>query len=398
MRVGYSYWGFLGDVKLDKDGNKLSTPDGNAFYSWSIIKGLLDRNIDVYQLMPDRDKPAYEHIGLENMFSKFCKADRITAYANMNKTLYDGFDFKTCTRQDLMQLWYDKGIDKLDVILHEWRMLIPGRNDQDSRLSNEQWQPDYFIQDCLIEFCIRNNISLIIFDLDYKITEEQFKTLFNQSPLIHLFELGNKWNNYSNCHHVEIPFDFEELKNGWKSLRESAFQTDLIYIGNRYERDDYIDKYVPSGLVTSFYGNWLQPGYDDCKDRWPHIHFGHRVQASEIGSLYDTSVCTILLAKDEYYKYGFMTARVLEALYYGCMPLFPIDYGEDVIERYAGNRKKFLTVRDSNDVEQMVRFFAKNNSIRNDTIKYLRNRLGFMDKQYIVNDITNIGRGHLYEV
>ena len=32
MRIGYSYWGFLGDRKYDDNGNLLSTPDGNAFY------------------------------------------------------------------------------------------------------------------------------------------------------------------------------------------------------------------------------------------------------------------------------------------------------------------------------------------------------------------------------
>ena len=40
MRIGYSYWGFLGDRKYDDNGKILSTPDGNAFYSWSIINKL----------------------------------------------------------------------------------------------------------------------------------------------------------------------------------------------------------------------------------------------------------------------------------------------------------------------------------------------------------------------
>ena len=63
--VGYSYWGFLGDVKMDSKGNLLSTPDGNAFYSWSIIDELATRGNSVFQLMPDRDKYAAEILGPE---------------------------------------------------------------------------------------------------------------------------------------------------------------------------------------------------------------------------------------------------------------------------------------------------------------------------------------------
>ena len=43
MNVGYSYWGFLGDKKLDEKFNEVSTPDGNAFYSWSIIREIQKR-------------------------------------------------------------------------------------------------------------------------------------------------------------------------------------------------------------------------------------------------------------------------------------------------------------------------------------------------------------------
>ena len=55
-KCGYSYWGFLGDTKMDKDGNLLSTPDGNAFYSWSIIRQLQKDGYVVVQVMPDRDR------------------------------------------------------------------------------------------------------------------------------------------------------------------------------------------------------------------------------------------------------------------------------------------------------------------------------------------------------
>ena len=392
MNVGYSYWGFLGDVKLDTNGDMLSTPDGNAFYSWCIIRGLQERGAAVYQMMPDRDRPAYKKYGIQNMFSRFCQLDRITAYTGMIKTLYENVDdWSIISGNDLKQIWLDNGLNELDVVLHEWRMLIPGRNDG----RGKEFQPDYYIQEALIEFCIEHKISLIIFDLDYKITKEEYIGLFNRFPLVHLFELGHKWDGMPNCQHVEIPFKIEEVRKGIKPLREMVFKTDLVYIGNRYERDEYIDKYIPEDVVTTFYGNWLQSGYNDCVERWQHIHFGHRAQTSEIPTLYDTSVCTILLAKDEYYKYGFMTARILETLYYGCIPLFPIEYGVDIIKRYAGDKADILTVQNKEDVSKAVKCFVNDVSLRNETIQYLRGRLGFMDIQYFVNEVFNIGRGYL---
>ena len=45
MKIGYSYWGYLGDTKYDKNGKMASTPDGNAIYSWSIIYQLMKKDI-----------------------------------------------------------------------------------------------------------------------------------------------------------------------------------------------------------------------------------------------------------------------------------------------------------------------------------------------------------------
>jgi glucosamine 6-phosphate synthetase-like amidotransferase/phosphosugar isomerase protein len=44
--VGYFYWGFLGDKKFNIKLKEVSTPDGNAFYSWSILKDLLDKTLN----------------------------------------------------------------------------------------------------------------------------------------------------------------------------------------------------------------------------------------------------------------------------------------------------------------------------------------------------------------
>ena len=78
-KVGYSFWGFLADIKMDKDLRILSTPDGNAFYSWSIIKELQSREYTVINVMPDRDYPAVDNF-TNFAFSSFAMEDRYNAY------------------------------------------------------------------------------------------------------------------------------------------------------------------------------------------------------------------------------------------------------------------------------------------------------------------------------
>ena len=99
MIVGYSYWGYLGDTKYDVNGNVASTPDGNAFYSWSIIKELQDKECDVIQVMPDRDEPAYNKLG-KDLFKSFCQDERNSAYTNMKKDMYNAehYSWPTITR------------------------------------------------------------------------------------------------------------------------------------------------------------------------------------------------------------------------------------------------------------------------------------------------------------
>ena len=54
MRIGYSYWGFLGDHKVF-GGREVSTPDGNSTYSWSIVHEALEHGHEVWMMQQDRD-------------------------------------------------------------------------------------------------------------------------------------------------------------------------------------------------------------------------------------------------------------------------------------------------------------------------------------------------------
>lgn len=393
MRIGYSYWGFLGDRKYDDSGRLLSTPDGNAFYSWSIINKFIEDGHKVMGIMPDRDVPGFTFEGT-HLFSSWCKSSRSNAYLNMGDIEYDDlFDIDNrggLTNEAIMSLWDMYSINEYDAIIHEWRMPIPGRNTKDD-IYSENWQPDLFIQDALIRYCVKNNIKLIIFDLDYKIPKDLVEYFVYETKNIYIFELGNKWKEIAyetngRCRRVFIPFDFRFM-NLFKPKK--TFTDDIIYIGNRYERDWCIDKYLKNVPGVKVFGNWLE-GNRHSEKEWPTINFGRRLQTSDMHEAYSNSATTILLAKKEYCENGFMTARILEAIFYGCVPLFIEEYGEDVIDMYTGCFADELTVRSSDDVIKKSKRFKEDVNYRNQIIDYLRTYLSFMDVRSFVRNVYNV--------
>ena len=393
MRIGYSYWGFLGDRTYDDDGKILSTPDGNAFYSWSIINKLQSDGHTVFGIMPDRDEPGFRIEGI-NLFSSWCKNSRANAYLSLRSVEYlDFFSYdnrRYMTRKKLMDIWDSYDIKSFDAIIHEWRMPIIGRNtavDKDS----ENWQPDLFIQDVLAEYCFKNNIKLIIFDLDYKIPKDVVEDFVRVTKNMYIFELGNKWSSLAyetngRCRKVYIPFDFRFM-NLFKP--KTTFTDDIIYIGNRYERDWCINKYLKNVPGVKVFGNWLE-GQRHSEKEWPTINFGKRLQTSDMHDAYSNSATTILLAKKEYCENGFMTARILEAIFYGCVPFFIEEYGEDVINLYAGCFADELTVRSSEDVIKKSKMFREDVRFRNRVISYLRTHLSFMDVSSFTRNVYNV--------
>lgn len=383
--VGYSFWGFLGDRKFDAKGNEISTPDGNAFYSWSIISELQKRGYKVLNVMPDRDGKGYDILGA-GLFSSWAKEARTNAYLWPIDCISIHSKPDEYSKEFLFKSWNMSRLYECDFVLHEWRMEIPGRNDLASK-GTDGWQPDLFIQDCLIEYCKMNGIRLIIFDLDYKLSEEQVEEM---KDFIRIIELGDKWSKskYANTSKkVYIPFDFSHI-NEFR-IRDNC-RGNLVYIGNRYERDWCIDKYIPENLYGCMvYGNWKE-GRRDSESRWPNISFGKRLQTSEMNHVYSDYIATILLAKEEYCKHHFMTARLIEAVFYGTVPLFIEEYGEETICEYAGMYANFLTVSDKEDVVDTIQVLSIDRNLRRKIIEYLRKHLRMMDCKFFVDDLTSL--------
>ncbi len=378
--IGYFYWGFLGDKKFNLKEEPVSTPDGNAFYSWSIISEIQKRGNHVH-ILYDRDGPGYDLLG-EDLFKSFAQYERLAAYTDCIAHNPDLNDNKVSYEE-----YYKKIFDffKFEYVIVEWRWDIPGRNDQKTKeLNPASYQPDREIMDLIIKMCNEREIPVVVFDLDYKLTPEDV----NKYNIKRVIELGRFWETQSKIESskVQIPFDFSCIDE--KPILYEGFNSDVIYIGNRYERDWAIDKYLPEGAVV--HGNWLEPGHGDPEHEWPHLKFRKRLSASEICDPYAHSVTTVLLAKKSYCENGFMTARIQEAVFYGTVPLFMEEYGEGTIAEYAGKYAKYLTVKNKDEVKAKAEELKKDVVLRANIIHYLRHHLRFMDSKFFIDDVEKL--------
>lgn len=391
-KVGYSYWGYLGDYKFDTYGNLASTPDGNAFYSTSIIGELLFKGFEVIQVMPDRDRHGYVKFG-DLLFNSWGHGMRSTAYDCMKKNPVkmrgSAFEHSLTKKfyEDIEAYWYRFGLDEANFILHEWRFPIAGRNTSEAFCSDYiDFQPDLRIQDMLIGFCAKNNVQLVIFDLDYKMTNDDYDSLKRMAVNFKIIELGHAYENgaIDNGYHVEIPFNWNVMMSEYNDST-SHKEYDIVYVGNQYERDESFKKYFDN-TRAAIYGKWFK----DFGDYKRCAFFG-RIHPAQIPAAYSKALATVLIAKPEYYDNSFMTARLLEAVFYGTVPFFAEEYGSDTIAKYAGDFASFLVVNDGDDLQRKVELLKKEDySLYKSMLSYLRDHLKFMSANNFANRLLEI--------
>lgn len=381
-KVGYSYWGFLGDYKFDEDKDLVSTPDGNAFYSSSIIHSLQQAGYEVIQVMPDRDMPGYDSMQ-DFLFSSWGTMMRSIAYRKMirnyvkkerDQSVSDYFD-------ELHKFWDDSGLRDAKFILHEYRFCIEGRNDPASFQCGEYgFQPDYVIQLALFNYCIKHGVFVYIFDLDYKLDEATLDKLKADGLKFKVVELGNKWAYRGDeALRVQIPFDWDVMLAEADIKSVFSKTKSICYVGNRYERDETVYKYLdPIGNVD-IYGKWLHGDVD-----FSGLVFHGRVHVPQMKEAYRTNMATLLMAKQEYYEHEFMTARILEAVFYGCIPFFAEEYGDDVINAYVGIFDSFLKVRSAKELMTKTRVLEKDREFASHVLCYLVSHLSFMSSDKFV--------------
>ncbi len=373
MRFGYAYWGFLGDVKVENR-EIVSTPDGNAAYSWSILWEAQRRGWDTWLLQKDRDAEAYADLG-GDLFASFAQSMRHQAYVNAGKAvLSDG-------RQSALD-----DIGDLDLVLVEWRWPIPGRNTEDDR-GSQTWQPDLARQCEILERLFERTTKVVLWDLDHKLTEaEEMRWMPDAIIETSASPREQVWRR----HRVDPPIVTSVL--GDLPTLAAKPGRKLVYVGSRYERDDVIDRWIePVSRVfpfeVEFYGNWTrEPNLTECRQRWPNVLYNDRVSMLDFRRVYGTAVACPLLAKRSYLETGFVTPRVWEALMFGTIPVGLADHlcVDDYVNHVA---------QDADDMAALVEFlsqqsWAERHRLRMENIE----KIGFMDVANFVDTLEKICR------
>lgn len=367
LRIGYSFWGFLGDNKIDFQGNELSTPDGNATYSWSIIWEAIRRGHTVFSMQDDRDRPAVLLYGACN-FSSFSQEKRLQSYNQMIKT-------------------YGVALPELDVLLVEWRFPIPGRNTPEDR-ANIGYQHDLERQTELLRFYRDQGTKIIVWDLDHKLTGQdevtwEFDAVFETSV--------RPRNLFQKRTRVEPPFVISDL------LQFATYDADaskkLVYVGSRYERDDIITEYVrpvsdrwPGHVV--FYGNWLKT-LDECRSLWPNVLYRDRITTKGFTSAYRDAVACPLLAKRSYLETVFVTPRVWESVLFGTIPIALL-VKEDKDQQMSMMEYVQLGACDAKELADIVYWLASSPRDRQFCREATAEKLDFMDARYFVDRIEDV--------
>lgn len=354
-RILYAFWGHLADRRV-KHGKRLSAPNGNAIYSWSIIREFQKRGYDVWRGMPDRDRE-YVHQRGKFAFASFSTQERWQAYTESKQVQFD-------------DQWHALEWPDVDLVFLEWRFPIPGRNigvDQ----HNPEYDPDLFIQEEILHHYRAKGTPIIAFDLDLQLTKE------DEEKVDWVFELGF---SRGPEHHLDPMFAYQEL---------GQFQTYLptptvAYIGNRYNRDQQFQKYLGAplhGVSIKAFGNWLEKDRDSA-ERWPHITFGTRVHPEDFHEIYMQAACVPLILMNEYNQYGWMTFRYIETLLFGSVPILPVEF--QARREYV---PETLRISSSEDVQRLALELSRSPKKRRGFRNKIMRMAEFTDTYYLYKQI-----------
>ena len=371
LRFGYSAWGFLGDHKVERD-KEVSTPDGNATYSWSILWEAQRRGWDTYWMQHDRDQEAWELFGKDD-FAAFSQEKRVKTYLEVEPA--GGM----CGDQ----------LPELDVLLVEWRWPIPGRNTAADRPSLD-FQPDLDRQTELLRRYKERGTTVILWDLDHKLDfrDESYwrpDAVFETSVIPRRYLLERT--------RVEPPFVTDDLLQfptvPCEPLRK------MSYVGSRYERDDVIAQYVKPvserfPFQVEFWGNWTrEPNLTECREMWPKIMYCPRITPRDFGHAYGTAACCPLLAKRSYMRSGFVTPRIWESLLFGTIPVGLSEH--EGISQYLSAD---LVAKDAAELGDIAeRLSAVEPWMRDKVRREVVEQLGFMDVRNFVDKIVGVVEG-----
>lgn len=295
MRIGYSFWGFLGDGTAD------SRDNGRAWRA-SFIDALQHAGHDVVLLQISQDA-----------------AETATRF----KYRY--------------RLGYPKGLDALIV---EWRS-------PDHRNTTPCDTPghtcDLHRQEELLDHYTRQGLPTLVWDLGFSLPpNDPIRSLANVAIAEPAFApaLG--------AVALPLPVPGDQLAAADPGHLASLHRgLPLVYVGHQDSRHQDFAKYfepVASLIPHQVAGDWTPD-----PARWPGINFTGPCACSEVRAIHLNALTTVLLSAPHHSEAGHLPSRFAEAILAGCLPLVPAD-----ITGAAARVPEFLIVHNSRDVHDRI--------------------------------------------
>ncbi len=273
VKIGYSFWGFLGDGITD-------TPDGGRSHRRTLVNGLASRGHDLVFLQPDRD------------------------------LIEAGVDLSAYYR-------WDAGLPDLDVLFLEWRWPIPGRNTTWCGAAGHTC--DLHRQaELLSRYTEQLGVPTILWDKDRQLPHDD---PLRGHPAVTLCEAA--LHPSPGAVSLLFPVDDRMLDTADPSALSQLDQpTTLAYVGNQYNRDDVFTEYFAPAAAEMPHviaGKWPEIS------AWPQLNFVGRVPFRGVEAIHRSSVATVLLLPERYARAGQVTQRIFEAVLAGCLPIMPAE-------------------------------------------------------------------------
>ena len=271
MRIGYSFWGFLGPGITD-------TPDGGRSHRRTLIDGLIAAGHDIVFLQRNRDLDEAGH-------------DLRHRYA------------------------WDDGLPHIDALFLEWRWPVPGRNT--TRCGNPGHTCDLHRQDELVAYyTLECQLPTILWDKDLQLPGD---SPLRQMPSVVVCEAALAPS--PGAVSLLFPVADDELDRADPvPLAVMPRPLPLVYIGNQYDRDEAFGVFfapVAARFEHRVAGKWTRTA------DWPHVSFTGRCPFPDVRELYESALATGLLVPDRYARAGQKTQRLFEAVLAGCLPITP---------------------------------------------------------------------------
>ena len=272
MRIGYSFWGFLGSGITD-------TPDGGRSHRGALVDGLIGRGHDIVFLQPDRDA--------------------LEAHEDLSH-----------------QYMWDAGLPNIDALFLEWRWPIPGRNTTWCGAPGHTC--DLHRQtDLVAHYARRLGVPTIVWDKDRRLdTDDPLRAC----PAVTVCEPA--LHPTPGAASLLFPvFDDALAEADPVALAATPRPAALAYVGNQYDRDDQFSRYfAPPAAALPHVVAGEMARHVPLAD----LNFIGRVPHPEVTKIHRSASATVLLLPERYERVGHVTQRIFEAVLEGCLPIAPL--------------------------------------------------------------------------